>query len=360
MSRQSPPPPVPPRFGAGVTNAAPPGEGTSAGAPPHTDQAPQPVILHGSPATPPPFGPGTTPGDQVGPGVPTPAAGAPPEQPFHHLDVLWLQVAGTLCNLACTHCFVTCGPKETRHGMMTHADVMARFAEARLLGVNEVYLTGGEPFLNPELERIVDDLIERSPVTILTNGTLLTRARVAWLAERSRQSRFALELRVSLDGTDAAAHDVFRGAGAWRRALDGLRALVAAGLLPIVTVTRPDHEDARAFAARCSAVLRAEGIPEPRLKLLPMFRLGREVARTGPYPAGHTLAQLGQEPFDANRLQCGSCRAVTSKGVYVCPLLVDEPGGRMADTLADSARAFPLAHSACATCWATGMSCANH
>jgi hypothetical protein len=90
-----------------------------------------------------------------------------------------------------------------------------------------------------------------------------------------------------------------------------------------------------------------------------MFQLGREAARSGPYPAAHTLAHLPAGSFDAHRLQCGSCRAVTSRGVHVCPLLVDEPGGRMADTLAASAREFPLAHAACATCWATGMSCAN-
>ena len=42
-----------------------------------------------------------------------------------------------------------------------------------------------------------------------------------------------------------------------------------------------------------------------------------------------------------------------------CLLLVDEPGGRMADTLADAARPFALTHGACSTCWRTGMSCAN-
>jgi hypothetical protein len=45
--------------------------------------------------------------------------------------------------------------------------------------------------------------------------------------------------------------------------------------------------------------------------------------------------------------------------VFVCPLLVDEPGGRMGDTLHEAARPFALVHDACVTCWATGMSCAN-
>lgn len=306
------------------------------------------------------FGPGVTNAALAGE-EPSPkrAPGAPPEQPFQHLDTLWVQVSGTLCNLACSHCFVTSGPHEERHAMMSCAEVEAYVGEALKLGVKEVYLTGGEPFVNPEIELIVEATLAHAPVTVLTNGTLLTERRVAWLAALSRRARFALELRVSLDGADAATHDAFRGAGAWLRTLAGLRLLSAAGLLPIVTVTQPAGEDARAFTERCAAVLRAEGVRMPRLKLLPMFRLGREAERSGGYAPGETLAALPPDAFDPHRLQCGSCRAVTSRGVHVCPLLVDEPGGRMADTLAASARPFALAHGACVTCWVSGMTCAN-
>lgn len=319
MTRQSPPVPPSARFGAGVTN--------------------------GLPATP----------DAEALAL----RGEVPSQPFHGLDELWVQVAGTFCNLTCRHCFVTCGPAEARHAMMTRAEVAARLQEAVALGVREVYLTGGEPFLNPELEGIVADVLAHAPVTILTNGTLFTERRVAWFAATTRAQRLALELRISLDGLDAAAHDAFRGPGAWVRTMAGLRALSAAGLQPIVTVTQNTPEDPRAFAARAAAVLRGEGLPRPRLKLLPMFRLGREAARSGGYDPHHTLATLPADAFDPHRLQCGHGRAVTSRGVYVCPLLVDEPGGRMADTLADAARPFRLAHAACSTCWVTGMTCAN-
>jgi len=291
--------------------------------------------------------------------APRPAVPAPPAQPFHHLDTLWLQVAGSLCNLTCTHCFVSCGPQATTHALMTRDQVAARVAEALALGVREIYLTGGEPFLHPDIEAIVADTLAHAPVTVLTNGTLFTAARITWLADRSLASRHALELRISLDGLDAATHDAFRGPGAWLRTLAGLRALVAAGLLPIVTLTAPRGADPLAFTARTAEVLRAEGIAAPRIKLLPLFALGRERERSGPGPASGALAALPAGAFDPHRLQCGTCRAVTSRGVYVCPLLVDDESARMSDTLAGSARAFPLSHGACATCWATGMTCAN-
>ena len=55
----------------------------------------------------------------------------------------------------------------------------------------------------------------------------------------------------------------------------------------------------------------------------------------------------------------GCRRAVTARGVYVCPLLVDEPDGRMGDTLAAALGPFELRHGACYTCYVTGMTCAN-
>ncbi|MCC6650156.1 MAG: radical SAM protein [Candidatus Eisenbacteria bacterium] len=282
-----------------------------------------------------------------------------PIQPFHHLDTLWMQVAGTLCNLSCTHCFVTSGPGVTRHAMLTRAQVAARVAEAVAMGVKEIYFTGGEPFLNPEMDAILSDTLLLAPCTVLSNGTLFTTRRVQALGDLARRSRFSLELRVSLDGDDESAHDAIRGAGAYRRALDGLRALEAAGLLPIVTFTQLEAGDPLAFRERVFARLKAEGLARPRVKVLPMFLMGREAERTRGYRERETLALLPGEAFDSHRLQCGSCRAVTSQGVFVCPLLVDEPAARMGETLAQSAGGFLLAHGACHTCWVTGMTCAN-
>jgi AdoMet-dependent heme synthase len=282
-----------------------------------------------------------------------------PEQPLFHLDSLWIQVAGTLCNLMCTHCFVSCGPAESRHAMMTREEVRARVAEALPLGVREFYFTGGEPFLHAGMLDILADTLAHGPCTVLTNGTLFNERRVEALADLTRDSRFTLEIRVSLDGERAETHDAFRGAGSFDRAIAGIAMLSRHGLLPIVTVTQNTEEDEQPFRDRYLALLRAAGVERPRLKLLPMFLLGREVGRTRGYQKPETLADLPTEAFDPHRLQCSSCRAVTSQGVFVCPLLVDEPGGRMGGRLDQTLGPFTLSHGACYTCYVTGMTCAN-
>ena len=282
-----------------------------------------------------------------------------PRQPLSHLDSLWVQVAGTLCNLTCTHCFVSCGPGEDRHALMTREEVRARVAEALPLGVKEFYFTGGEPFLHPGMTGILADTLAHGPCTVLTNGTLFTARLVEGLARLAEDSRYSLEIRVSLDGHRAGDHDAFRGAGSFDRAIAGLADLDARGLLPIVTVTQNSDEDPAGFRERYRAMLRAAGLTRPRLKVLPMFQLGREAGRTRGYLPIETLADLPEVAFDPNRLQCSACRAVTSQGVFVCPLLVDEPVGRMGARLDETLGPFMLSHGACHTCYVTGMTCAN-
>ena len=48
---------------------------------------------------------------------------------------------------------------------------------------------------------------------------------------------------------------------------------------------------------------------------------------------------------------------VTSRGVYVCPLLIDAPDARMGETLEEALRPFVLSHGACVTCYVSGVTC---
>src|SRR5438094_805307 len=142
---------------------------------------------------------------------PAPAPQRFPVQPLLHLDSLWIQVAGTLCNLKCTHCFVSSGPGDDHHALMPRAEVARFVADGLALGVKEIYFTGGEPFLHPEMIAILAETLAVAPATVLTNGTLLPARRIAALRRLSDEARFSLELRVSLDGASAVEHDRMRG-----------------------------------------------------------------------------------------------------------------------------------------------------
>jgi sulfatase maturation enzyme AslB (radical SAM superfamily) len=294
----------------------------------------------------------------------SPAAGEPgaaartPRVELSSLDTLWFQVGGTVCNLACTHCFISCSPTNHTHEPMTLAEVERYLEQAVALGVKEYYFTGGEPFLNPEMEAILAATLKVGPASVLTHGLLLDRQRCRRLAALAAGSEYSLDLRVSLDGLSAEANDPIRGAGTFARALQGIENLLAEGLNPILTVTAVDPASATPEGRqRFLDLLRGLGAGKPRLKVLPVFKLGAEAERSGAYESWQRLA-AGDAPGESwDHLQCSSCRMVTDQGVWVCPILVNEPAGRMGAALADALGPYPLAHPACWTCHVHGVSC---
>ena len=243
---------------------------------------------------------------------------------------------------------------------MSRESVRSHLREAKELGARDFYFTGGEPFLHRELLGILEDTLQVGPASVLTNGTLITSETAAALFALERGSAYALEIRVSLDGLTPAMNDPIRGEGTFEQTLAGLRVLAAEGFLPIVTVTQTweESDDAR-LREEFHAFLRREGLTRPRVKILPLFRIGREVGRTHGYAPAEFLTEDHMRGYDPWILQCSNSRMVTSRGVYVCPILIDSPDALLAPTLRESMKPFPLAHGACHTCWATGASCRN-
>jgi molybdenum cofactor biosynthesis enzyme MoaA len=281
-----------------------------------------------------------------------------PFVPFVALDTLWFQVAGTLCNLQCTHCFVSCSPSNSSHAMLTLEEVRERLREAAALGVREYYFTGGEPFLNPEIFEILQETLRQGPATALTNGLLLTPERCRQLRRLSDGSDYSLDLRVSIEGSSPETNDPIRGAGTFDRILRGVRNLADAGLNPVVTVTEADDEAAGAEGRRrLLEWLRSIGLSRPRLKVLSLFRIGAESQRLRPYGPEESLRGRRLTAEESERLQCSSCRMVTSRGVYVCPILIDEPRALLGASLAEALHPFELAHASCFTCHEFGVTC---
>jgi sulfatase maturation enzyme AslB (radical SAM superfamily) len=281
-----------------------------------------------------------------------------PRVELQSLDTLWFQAGGTICNLACTHCFVSCSPTNHTHEFMSLSEIRPYLEEGARLGVKEYYFTGGESFLNPEMEPILEATLEYGPASVLTNGLLLDPDRCKRLKRIADGSRYSLDLRVSMDGFDAASNDPIRGEGTFDRILEGVANLTAENLNPVITVTEVHSENSSdPGKQRFFELLRGLGVEKPRLKVLPVFQIGAEAERGGAYQSWQTLRE-GDSPGNCwAHLQCSSCRMVTDQGVWVCPILVNEPEGKMGETLADTLESFPLAHQACWTCHAYGVSC---
>src|SRR5947209_3765538 len=138
--------------------------------------------------------------------------GSAPAVALASLDDLWFQVGGTLCNLTCSHCFISCGPHNHAFGFLDLETVRRVLDESVTLGVKEYYFTGGEPFLNRDMPAILELTLGYGPATVLTNGTVLKDEWLERLRRAEEGSLYSLEFRVSLDGFTAADNDPVRGA----------------------------------------------------------------------------------------------------------------------------------------------------
>jgi len=287
-----------------------------------------------------------------------PGASRFPSAPLLFFDTLWLQVTGTLCNLRCAHCFISCAPDNHSHEMMSLPDVRRHVADAVRLGAREYYFTGGEPFLHRDLPAMIEETLRVGPVSVLTNGLFLDTGICAALRRLADGSDYSLDIRVSVDGWGPEDNDPIRGAGTFRRALDGVLRLHAVGINPVITVTEAAAGvETREGRLRFLARLEEMGLDRPRLKILPLWRIGAEACRTAGYAPNELLSDDRVTQEGLEKLQCASGRMVTSRGVYVCPLLIDAPTARMGSTLEETLRPFALSHGACVTCYVSGVTC---
>ena len=276
------------------------------------------------------------------------------------LDELWFQVAGTRCNLTCTHCFISCSPHNNSFGFLSMEVVRRSLIESAEWGVREYYFTGGEPFLNPDLVEMLVLALGYGPVTVLTNATVLKDEWLECLRAAEERGPYSLEFRVSIDGPDAATNDPIRGEGTFDRAMRGVEMLVRHGVLPIITMTRTwaDADDHRVLS-RFRDVLARHGCDRPRLKVLPRLLIGAEAIRTCGYDEADRVSAGMLDGFDSDQLICSHSRTVTDRGVFVCPILLEEPSARLGGTLAEADRPFSLDQGACVTCYQFGAICTN-
>ncbi|MCZ6540149.1 MAG: radical SAM protein, partial [Nitrospinae bacterium] len=270
----------------------------------------------------------------------------------------WLQIGGTVCNLTCTHSYISCTPQNHNHPLMTLAQVQKHLEESKHLGIQDYYITGGEVFLNSELFEIYEAILQYGPCTTLTNGMLISREKAQRLAELQARAKNKLHFRVSLDSLVPEENDAIRGRNAFKLALRGIRYLAEAGFSAHLTMVRSwDDEDDPTMETQALAFMREHGVHHPQVKFLPGFLMGELAVTERGYHPNERVTEKCFENFPITNLQCSSSRMVTAKGVYVCPILIEEDQARMGDTVEETLHPFPLYHSACYTCRVSGMSC---
>ncbi|MGH9114460.1 MAG: radical SAM protein [Acidimicrobiales bacterium] len=173
------------------------------------------------------------------------------------------------CNLACDYCAVGSSPR-TLPRMLGSERFRDLVDEAVAEGFEELYVTGGEPLLHPDITALLACATERIPTVLLTNATVLRAARLERFRALAGNER--LVIQTSLDGARAATHDAHRGPGTWARTMDGIAALVGLGLAVRVAMTETPENAAE--TAELAALLGRIGVPGDGFVVRPLLRRG--------------------------------------------------------------------------------------
>jgi radical SAM/Cys-rich protein len=237
---------------------------------------------------------------------------------------------GYRCNQCCAHCHIEAGPDRVEE--MPWGIMQAALAFASAGGISEFDLTGGAPELNPRFKRLVRCIVQQG-------GTVTDRCNLSVLGEPGQEdlagflATHGVRVMASLPHYSREVTDRVRGAGAFERAVAGLRALNAAGYgqpdttLELVLVTNP----AGAFVTASQASLEADfrthlsdgfGITFTRLITLtnmPIGRFLRFLVKSGNLAGYMRRLEAGFNPATAPSVMCRSTLSLGWDGrLYDC------------------------------------------
>ncbi len=173
------------------------------------------------------------------------------------------------CNLRCDYCAVASSPQADPR-RLTLDRFTALVDEALDEGFTEIYVTGGEPFLHPDIVDMLRYASDRATTVVLSNAMLLRGRRRERTAELAAQHR--LTIQTSLDGARPDTHDTHRGTGSFDRTVDGIRTLTSLGLPLRVAMTETTENTGEIDDAR--RLLGDLGVDPENFAVRPLLRRG--------------------------------------------------------------------------------------
>lgn len=235
------------------------------------------------------------------------------------------------CNLTCTYCLTESSPSSPKRAMPP--EQMVRMARAAAeLGFTEFGITGGEPFLVPEIVDVAKAMGELGPTILITNGTVFGPRRFAKATELAGTD---VALQISLDAPEPDLNDEMRGPENFAKVADVVPRLVDAGVrVRIATTVEPDRLDADQHEQLCR-LHRSWGVGDDDHVVRPIITRGR-AAEEG---IGQTLAYHQYPPeltFSADGAYWSAFGPTFRNGVADTDLLITrtlEPVAKPAEAL---------------------------
>ena len=277
------------------------------------------------------------------------------------IKTLWFNT-GTLCNIECKNCYIESSPKNDRLVYITFEEVKLFIDEAidKKLGTKEIGFTGGEPFMNKDVLKMIEySLSKNFKVLVLSNAMKPMLNKREDLLKINHQD---LTIRVSIDHYQKEKHEEIRGKNTFNIMMEGLKWLNQNNF-NYTLATRllwGEQEDQlrdnfNLFIDKYNLKLDAKS----KEQLVTFAEMDEKVDTPEITTACWNL--LGKNPDD---MMCSSSRMVVKKknspklSVIACTLLPYEDEFDLGQNLTDSLKKIYLNHKHCSKfCVLGGSSC---
>ena len=137
------------------------------------------------------------------------------------IKTLWFNT-GTICNIECKNCYIESSPKNDRLVYLTFEEVKSFIDEAidKNLGCEEIGFTGGEPFMNKDILKMIEySLSKNFKVLVLSNAM---RPMLNIKEDLLKLNHQNLVIRVSIDHYQKEKHEEVRGKNTFDVMMKGL------------------------------------------------------------------------------------------------------------------------------------------
>ncbi len=275
-----------------------------------------------------------------------------PSVKLNRLENLWFQLSNSTCNLSCKHCYLSCNANEKNKQFLGLDKVKKALEDAKEHEIQEIYLNGGEPLQHPDINTIIRLCLNKFNVTLITNGILINEKKARFLRQIDQERENDLLFRVSIDHYDEEKNDSIRGRGVYKKAVNAIQNLYRYGFVPIISVVNlweeSDAELKQGFI-RLFSSLDME-FDESDIKVIPPIKLGEYAKNFEIYNDNEIVSSEDLAMCDMKKFDCYNSRVITAQGVYVCPLLINDPRGKIGNNLKDFSKEFYLELGSCYTC----------
>jgi sulfatase maturation enzyme AslB (radical SAM superfamily) len=138
------------------------------------------------------------------------------------IKTLWFNT-GTLCNIECKNCYIESSPKNDRLVYLTFDEVKNFIDEAieKNLGTQEIGFTGGEPFMNKDIIKMIEYSLSKGLKTLILSNAM--KPMLNRVEEIKKVNHKNLTIRVSIDHYEKSKHEEIRGKNTYDIMMKGLK-----------------------------------------------------------------------------------------------------------------------------------------